>query len=131
MINLKIAKSILTVFALALIAFMWCKEVTERRARQAADRFMGPTLEVFEWTGEHFVPWVWRDSNGEKHGFSWIVRYEPRVGIDWPLDVNVDLLGHIRAINNHKWDRWIGMSDSERKKEQLKQIEIDRGNRQK
>lgn len=122
---MKLLKKILTILVLATIIIMWIKEVTERRARRAADRFLGPTLDVLKWRGEHLTLWMRHDSNGKAPGPRWIVGYERRVGFDWPVDVEVDLLGHIRGINNEKLKDWINMSDSERTKEQEKLIETE------
>lgn len=114
------------IFLVLALVFMWLKEVTERRARQSADQFLGPALEALDWCGDYFVP-MW-NLEGKRHWFRWEMEYEYRIGFGEPVSVEVDLFGNICDAGNPTLRSWISLPEIERRKEQMKQVKSYEGN---
>jgi len=97
-------------------------EISARRAREAADHFMGPTLGILEWQESRLrlfqdVP-RFRDHTAILCGPAWVIVYEPYYGLGDQTSLFVDLWGNVLAANSKKLDDWISLSEIERFEEQ-------------
>jgi hypothetical protein len=113
---------ILLALLFVVLLCLWLKELTERHARQAADRFLGPGLEQVEWRDDRLI-WIRHDTDGGTHHFRWQISYEERVGFGEPLALEVSLSGRVCKTGNPLIDRWLTLSDRERTKDQLEMME--------
>jgi len=113
--------------SLALIAVtgLWLKELTERRARRAADEFMGQCLTRVGWFHESFIPAIWHDGDGRRYGPVWAVSYTTYFALGEPLSLYVDLLGRVRSANSTEVIGWIGLGEEERCKKQAEMVNAD------
>ena len=125
---------ICVIVAFLTVTVLWLGELTQRRARWAADHFMGPFLTRLGCDGTDFWLFGPSDQQDKIVGPRWHVRYDsqfPGCYIDPPYTVRVDLLGRVRSVNRWELNALIGLPDEEiyRKIGQMVQEEVERDRR--
>jgi len=123
---MKRIKNIFVILLILTLAFLWLKELSEKRARQATDRFLGPTLEQYEWQSNWFWP-LYIDSSDKLRWLGWQISYVYRFGFIDSMDTfEVDWFGRIRKTNNELFYEWLALPEDERIEKQAEWSAIER-----
>ena len=115
----------MVVVALVVLSGLWLKELTERRARYAADMFMGQTLTRLGWEHDTFIPVFWHDLKGAWHWPGWYISYSTFFAIGEPLSIYVDVFGRVRTANMQVFADMVEMPEKQRIERQADMIRGD------
>ena len=118
----RIAARVVVILAVGALAGCWLKEATQRRAVDAADYFMGPTLGYLGRDWVRFHP-AHDDHNGNTILPHWCVTYSARHVFSEHLDVCVDLRGNVRTAN---WKLYADLIDLPLREQLDKKLELCR-----
>jgi hypothetical protein len=111
--------------AFLAVSVLWLKELTERRARRAADVLMGQLLMRVGWDHDILIPVFWRDLKGVRYWPGWYISYSTYFAFGEPLSIYVDVFGRIRTANSQAFIELIAMSEKERCKKQAEMVRED------
>ena len=114
-------KSLTAVLCVAAVAFglLWLTELSQRLARQKADRFMGPLLTVYTCTNMRLTPWF-TDADGQVRGPTWWALYDSHLFlVDFPPEVGVSVFGAVTAAHSvGNTNDWVSLPEEERHRQQ-------------
>jgi len=117
-------RSVVAVTMLFLLT-LWLKELTQRRARRAADDFMGHMLTRIGFDHDTFIPVFWHDHRGTRQWPGWFVSYSTHFAIGEPVSIYVDVFGRLTTANSDCFGELIEMPEDQRCKRQAEMIRKD------
>lgn len=98
-------------FLIALLAFLWLRELTQRRAFEAARYYIYPLEDIAPYGYSVFSFTGIRRANGNLTGPVWRVCFANE-----PFTVAVSVFGNIKGSNFQLLDDVMGLSDEDRYK---------------
>lgn len=104
--------------ATVAMGLLWLKELSQRLARDKADRFAGPFLTIYTCTNMRLTPWF-TDLNGRLHGPTWWAVYDSDwFLVDFPPQIGVSLFGPVTVAYNLGTNDWLSLSEDDRYRQQ-------------